>query len=50
MNIVNREVRKQILITKDTDANLKALSEVKGVSQNEIINKALEAYLKRYGK
>lgn len=44
----NRNIRKMILIPESTDAKLKELSETKGWSQNEIINRSLEAYLKRF--
>lgn len=46
--IQNRSVRKQILLTKEDNNNLKKVSELTGLSQNEIINKGLIAYLKRY--
>ena len=46
--IQNRNVRKQILLTEEDNNNLKKVSEITGLSQNEIINKGLVAYLKRY--
>ena len=46
--IQNRSVRKQILLTEEDNNNLKKVSELTGLSQNEIINKGLVAYLKRY--
>lgn len=46
--IQNRSVRKQILLTEEDNNNLKKVSELTGLSQNEIINKGLIAYLKRY--
>lgn len=46
--IQNRSVRKQILLTEEDNNNLKKVSELTGLSQNEIINKGLSAYLKRY--
>lgn len=46
--IQNRCVRKQILLTEEDNNNLKKVSELTGLSQNEIINKGLVAYLKRY--
>lgn len=46
--IQNRCVRKQILLTEEDNNNLKKVSELTGLSQNEIINKGLTAYLKRY--
>ena len=51
MNVLNnRSVRKQILLTEDDAAKLKSVSENTGLSQNEIINKGLAAYLARYKK
>lgn len=44
----NRKVRKQFLLTEEDAAKLKAVSEITGFSQNEIVNKALNAYLSRY--
>lgn len=44
----NRSVRKQILLTEEDNNTLKKVSELTGLSQNEIINKGLVAYLKRY--
>ena len=46
----NRSVRKQILLTEDDNETLKKVSELTGYSQNEIINKGLSAYLKRFSK
>lgn len=46
--IQNRKVRKQILLTEEDNNNLKKVSEITGLSQNEIINKGLTAYIKRY--
>lgn len=46
--IQNRSVRKQILLTEEDNNTLKKVSEFTGLSQNEIINKGLVAYLKRY--
>ena len=46
--IQNRSVRKQVLLTEEDNNNLKKVSELTGLSQNEIINKGLVAYLKRY--
>lgn len=46
--VQNRKVRKQILLTEEDNNNLKKVSELTGLSQNEIINKGLIAYLKRY--
>ena len=46
----NRSIRKQILITEEDNNTLKKVSELTGYSQNEIINKGLVAYLKRFTK
>ena len=46
--IQNRKIRKQILLTEEDNNNLKKVSALTGLSQNEIINKGLIAYLKRY--
>ena len=46
----NRSVRKQILLTEEDNDTLKKVSELTGNSQNEIINKGLTAYLKRFSK
>lgn len=46
--IQNRSIRKQILLTEKDNNDLKKVSELTGLSQNEIINKGLVAYLKRY--
>lgn len=46
--IQNRSIRKQILLTEEDNNTLKKVSELTGLSQNEIINKGLSAYLKRY--
>ena len=48
--IKNRSVRKQILLTEEDNNTLKKVSELTGLSQNEIINKGLVTYLKRYKK
>lgn len=45
-----RCVRKQILLTEEDNETLKKVAELTGFSQNEIINKGLVAYLKRYAK
>lgn len=44
----NRSVRKQILLTEEDNEKLKKVSDHTGLSQNEIINKGLSSYLKRY--
>lgn len=48
--VQNRSVRKQILLTEEDNETLKKVSNLTGYSQNEIINKGLVAYLKRYAK
>lgn len=48
--VQNRCVRKQILLTEEDNETLKKVAELTGYSQNEIINKSLVAYLKRYAK
>lgn len=48
--VQNRCVRKQILLTEEDNETLKKVAELTGYSQNEIINKGLVAYLKRYAK
>lgn len=44
----NKSVRMNILITEELKEKLVEVSEKKGVSMNEIINKALASYLKRW--
>ena len=44
----NRTVRKQILLTEEDNEKLKKVSDHTGLSQNEIVNKGLSSYLKRY--
>lgn len=46
----NRNVRKQILLTEVDNEKLQKVSEHTKSSQNEIINKALHAYLARFKK
>lgn len=41
-----RSKRKQILITPETDKQLNLVARIKGTSQNEIINEAINKYLK----
>lgn len=48
--IQNRKIRKQILLTEEDNTKLKIVSGATGLSQNEIINKGLSAYLARYKK
>lgn len=44
----NRSVRKQILITSDDKEKLTSVSKATGLSENEIVNRGLTSYLKRY--
>lgn len=46
----NRSIRKQILLTPIDQKHLKIVSDHTKLSENEIINKALNAYLARYKK
>lgn len=48
MVIMNRSVRKAVLITPQQQEKLKRVADDKGLSQNEVINKALDAYLARF--
>ena len=48
--VQNRCIRKQILLTEEDNDTLKKVAELTGYSQNEIINKGLAAYLKRFTK
>lgn len=43
----NRNIRKQILLDDETATKLKFLSITNYISENEIINRALHAYLAR---
>jgi len=43
----NRNIRKQILLDDETATKLKFLSLTNYISENEIINRALHAYLAR---
>lgn len=43
----NRNVRKQFLLDEETATKLKFLSCTNYISENEIVNKALHAYLAR---
>ena len=43
----NRDIRKQFLLDKETATKLKFLSCTNYTSENEIVNKALHAYLAR---
>lgn len=44
----NRSIRKQILLTPVDSKHLEIVADHTGLSQNEIINKGLSAYLSRY--
>ena len=44
----NRNIRKAILITDTQNEKLQKVSKEKGLSQNEIFNKALDSYLARF--
>ena len=46
--LLNRSIRKAVLITPEQDDKLRKVSEDKKMSQNDIINKALDAYLARF--
>lgn len=46
--VCNRSVRKAVLITTEQQEKLVKISKEKNLSQNEIINKALDAYLARF--
>ena len=48
MAIKLRSVRKAVLITVEQNEKLEKVSKEKEHSQNEIINKALDAYLARF--
>ena len=46
--IMNRSIRKAVLITPEQNEKLLKVAEDKNLSQNDIINKALDAYLARF--
>ena len=48
MAIKLRSVRKAVLITEEQNEKLEKVAKEKELSQNEIINKALDAYLARF--
>lgn len=48
VTIENRNIRKAILITDSQNEKLQKVSREKGLSQNEIFNKALDSYLARF--
>ena len=43
-----RDVRKQFLLDETTAADLKKASKLKNMSENEIVHRAIQAYLKRF--
>ena len=45
---LNRAIRKQFMITEELNDKLKYIASGKCESQNEIVNRALSAYLKRF--
>lgn len=46
----NRNVRKMILITPSLAEKLKKVSQMRNQSQNDLVNKGVESYLKRFLK
>jgi len=44
----NRDIRKQFLLDKTTASKLKSLAEAKGMSENEIVLRSIQSYLKRF--
>lgn len=46
----NRKIRKQFLLTEEDNLKLQHVSAITGSSQNELVNKALHAYLARFNK
>ena len=48
MQTKNRNIRKQFLLDEDTASQLKFIALTKATSENEIVNKALNAYFKRF--
>ena len=45
---LNRTVRKQFMITQELNDKLMYIASARTESQNEIVNRALSAYLKRW--
>lgn len=45
---LNRAIRKQFMITEELNDKLKYIATGRCESQNEIVNRALSAYLKRF--
>ena len=48
MSKEKRDVRKQFLLDETTATDLKKASELKNMSENEIVYRAIQAYLKRF--
>ena len=48
MQTKNRNIRKQFLLDEDTASQLKFIALTKATSENEIVNKALTSYFKRF--
>ena len=46
----NRTIRKQILLTEEDNLKLQQVAALQSISQNEVVNKALHAYLARFNK
>lgn len=46
----NRTIRKQFLLTEEDNLKLQQVAALTGSSQNELVNKALHAYLARFNK
>lgn len=49
-NLKNRTIRKQILLTENDNTKLQQVAALTNSSQNEVVNKALHAYMSRYNK
>ncbi len=45
---LNRTIRKQFMITQELNDKLMYIASERCASQNEIVNRALSAYLKRW--
>lgn len=45
---LNRTIRKQFMITEELNDKLMYIASARTESQNEIVNRALSAYLKRW--
>ena len=46
--LVNRSVRQSVMLDPETKEKLREVAYKNKLSENEIINRALAAYLKRY--